>query len=76
MGRNKIRRIEMKKECFFYSHYNLESDENIRCMLFEKTVCREVCERCPFYIQHFKGLNIVKRYVYEREFKTKEAAEE
>ena len=64
------------KSCFFYSRYNLESDQKIRCYLFEKEVCREVCERCPFFIAHQQGVNIVKRYVYEREFKTKEAAEE
>lgn len=59
------------KNCFFYSIYNLRGDTNIRCHLFEKDVDREICEKCPFYIQKIKAMNIIKRFVLERECKDK-----
>lgn len=57
------------KECFFYSRYNCASMVGVRCNLFEKTVTREVCDKCPFYIQYKQAENMIKRYVFERECK-------
>lgn len=62
-----IKGVKEMKYCFFYGHYTLSSDDYVRCGLFEKNVSREICEKCPFYIQHYKAVQIIKRYVFERE---------
>ena len=55
-----------REHCYFYGRTNVASDEKILCLFDRKKKDREICELCPFYIEHTEAENIIRRIAYER----------